>query len=46
MIAGTRSWPPAPDMGPAGLAVGIAGAPTARGRAGGVRARKSARGRP
>ena len=46
MIAGTRLWPAAPAMGPAGLAVSIVGDPTAPLRAVAVRARKSARGPP
>jgi hypothetical protein len=46
MIAGTRLWPAAPAMGPAGLAISIVGDPTAPLRAVDVRARKSARGPP
>ena len=46
MIAGTRLWPAAPAMGPAGLAGSIVGDPTAPLRAVDVHARKSARGPP
>ena len=40
-IAGTRLWPSVPQWGPAGLAVGTVGDPTAPLRAVAVRARKS-----
>jgi len=39
VLAGTWSWPAAPAVGHAGFAVGIAGAPTARGRVVAVRAK-------